>query len=240
MMAIKTFFYTIYSRILLVIIMLLAVVPALLLVFVVPQKYRYNRVYFALSGLLYWVIIKASLLPITIVGREHLPKEPAIYIANHVSSLDIPILGMLVGSKPHFWLAMKWLTKFWLFRLFLPRTAVLVDMENPQGNVRSLIRIMQMTKEQNMSAMIFPEGGRFVDDKIHSFYGGFTLLAKKSGFPVMPVRIYNLEKVYPPGTFWIHYYPVKVVIGEPMYIREDEDDEAFKERVYAWFVNQEQ
>lgn len=238
-MVIKTFLYTIYSRFLLIIILLLAIVPAFILVFVVPQKYRYNRLYFILSGWLYQALMKASLLPITIIGKEHLPAGPAIYVANHVSSLDIPALGMLVGSKPHFWIAMKWLTNFWLFRLFLPRTAVLVDMENPQGNVRSLIKIMQMTKEQRMSIMIFPEGGRFVDDKIHDFYGGFSLLAKKIGFPVVPVRIFNLEKVYPPNTFWVHYYPVKIVIGELMYAHEDESDEAFKERVYTWFINQE-
>lgn len=232
--------YTLFSRFVLLVFGSVMIIPALILVFVVPQRYRYNTVYFYFSYMIYRFIIQASLLPIRITGKEYLPAGPAIYIANHSSSLDIPVLGSLVGTKLHFWIAMKWLTRFWIFRLFLPRTAILVDMEGQSnGNVRSLIRILQLVKERQMSIMIFPEGGRYTDGTVHEFYGGFVLLARKTGLPIIPVRIFNLQKVYPPNTFWVHYYPVKVVIGEPMRPGDDETDEACKERVHKWFIDQE-
>ncbi len=240
MVTFGTIVYTLVSRFLLLLLIIITIVPTIILIFLVPQKYRYNRLYFFLSGLLYRAILRLSLLPITVVGKDNLPKGPAIYVANHVSSLDIPVLGSLVNGRPHFWLAMKWLTNFWIFRLFLPRMAVLVDMSTPHSGVRSLIKIIQLAKKHAMSVMIFPEGQRYTDGKVHDFFGGFALLAKKTGFLVVPVKIFNLEKVYPPNSFWVHYHPVKIVIGEPMYMQQDEIDEVFKERVHQWFVNQEQ
>ncbi len=239
MVTFGTVIYTLFSRFLLLLLASAAIIPTAILVFLVPQKYRYNRFYFFMSGLLYRAIMRFSLLPITIVGKQHLPAVPAIYVANHASSLDIPVLGSLVNGKPHLWLAMKWLTRFWIFRLFLPRIAVLVDMSTPHSGVRSLIKIIQLAKQYAMNIMIFPEGQRHTDGKVHDFFGGFVLLAKKTAFPVVPVRIFNLEKVYPPNTFWVHYHPVKVVIGTPMYMQEDETDEAFKNRVHKWFIDQE-
>lgn len=237
-MKLSVVIYTLFSRLLLLIISCILALPAAFLIFVVPQRYRYNRLYFWFSWLMYYLIIKISLLPITVQGKEHLPKDPAIYVANHSSSLDIPVLGVLLNGHPHVWFAMKWLTHFWFFRLLLPRVAVLVDMDNPQSNVRSLIRTIQMVKRHNMNIMIFPEGARFIDDKVHSFYGGFVLLAKKIGLPIVPIRLFNLEKVYPPNTFWVHYYPVRIVIGKPIHVQDDETDEQCKERVYQWFLDQ--
>lgn len=236
---VSTVLYTFFSRLLLWVVIAIFFLPVILLVFVIPQKYRYNSLFFLMLCLLYRIITRISLLPITIEGKSHLPKGPAIYVANHASSLDIPMLGSLLGCKPHIWFAMKWLTRFWFFRLILPRIAVLVDMDHPQSNVRSLLKAIQMAKHNNMSIMIFPEGRRYVDDQIHDFYGGFGFLAKKTEFPVVPIRLFNLEKVYPPNTFWVHYHPVHIIIGEPMYIQCDETDDAFKERVHQWFVNQE-
>lgn len=236
----STIAYTFISRLLLWIVIGIFFIPATLLMFIVPQRYRYNRAFFLMTCLLYKTIVRISLLPITVKGKEHLPKTPAIYVANHSSSLDIPMLGSLLGCKPHLWFAMKWLTNFWFFRLILPRVAVLVDMDDPQSNVRSLLKVIQMAKQNNMSIMIFPEGRRYIDDQVHAFYGGFGLLAKKTEFPVVPVRLFNLERVYPPDTFWVHYHPVQIVIGQPMYIQHDETDEMFKNRVHQWFIDQEQ
>lgn len=182
----------------------------------------------------------ASCLPITIEGNEHIPNDPAIIVANHSSSFDVALLGSLVNTHPHVWLAMKWLTNFLPFRLLLPRTAVLVDMSSPQKGVRSLIKTINLIKEHAMHVMIFPEGQRHTDGNVHDFYGGFSLLAKKTGFPVVPVRMFNLEKAYPPNTFWMHRHPIKVVVGKPMHMQEGETDTEFKDRVHRWFIQQEE
>jgi len=86
--------------------------------------------------------------------------------------------------------------------------------------------------------MIFPEGGRYTDGTVHDFYGGFVILAKKTGRPVVPVRIFGVHKVYPPDTFWVQKYPITVVVGKPFVYQEGDTDQAFKDRVYQWFIEQ--
>jgi len=237
-MPIKTILYTLWVRFWFLIIFLLTLVPIAVLVFLVPQKYRYNRLYFFASAVLYKAVVLAACVPIHIRGRQNIPKEPVIFVANHSSSLDIMLLGSLCGTHPHVWLAMSWLTNFIAFRYLLPRVAVLVDMSSPQKGVRALIKTINLVKEYAMHVMIFPEGRRYTDGKVHDFYGGFALLAKKTGLPVIPVRLYNLEKVYPPESFWMHRCPVDVVIGEALSIGYDESEQEFKDRVQDWFIQQ--
>ena len=46
----------------------------------------------------------ATFLPIHVEGKENLIEQPAIIIANHQSSLDIPVIGALFDHHPHVWL----------------------------------------------------------------------------------------------------------------------------------------
>jgi len=63
-------------------------------------------------------------------------------------------------------------------------------------------------------------------------------MAKKTGRPVVPVRIFNANKVYPPHSFFVYWHPVTIVVGKPMYINERESDDEFKDRVHEWFTKQ--
>ena len=227
-MSISRLLFTLWVRFLFALIFLLSLLPIAVLVFLVPQKYRYNKLFFLGSALLYRAILYASSVPIRISGKELIPDRPAIIIANHTSSLDIPLTGYLCGTHAHVWLAMTWLTKFLVFRYFLPRVAVLVDMSSPQKGVRSLIQTINLIKKHAMHIIIFPEGRRYTDGKVHDFYGGFAILAKKTGFPVIPVHIRNMEKVYPPEQFLMRRCPVDVTIGKPLYMNEDESDREFE------------
>lgn len=179
-----------------------------------------------------------TLLPITIKGAEHIPKEPAIIAANHQSSIDIPLIGSLLKGFPHIWLAKKELFASPLFRFILSRAAVSIDIDTPQKAMRSLVTTLNTIKDKPVDALIFPEGGRYTDGSVHDFYGGFVILARKTGRPVVPVRIFNLGAVYPPGSFFAYPQPITVIVGKPIKMREGESDEAFKQRVYQWFVEQ--
>ena len=86
--------------------------------------------------------------------------------------------------------------------------------------------------------IIFPEGGRYSDGKVHDFLWGFAIIARKTGRPVVPVLIVDTYKVYPMGSFFVNYSPIKVIIGKPFVMLEQESDEAFIKRVHAWFLQQ--
>jgi 1-acyl-sn-glycerol-3-phosphate acyltransferase len=204
-----------------------------------PKKWLYqSKIFFWLCDVFYRLILFFSMLPIKIVGKENIPREPAIIIANHQSSLDIPLIGYVLHRFPHIWLAKAELMDSPILRFVLPRVAVLTDMSSPYKGMRSLIRIINLMNGKRIDVIIFPEGSRFTDGSIHDFFSGFVILAKKTGKPVVPIRIFGLNKAYPPDTFLIYRVPIKMIIGKPFIYQETDTEESFKERVYNWFLEQ--
>ena len=134
---------------------------------------------------------------------ENIPHQPVIFAANHQSSMDIPLIGVLPHGKPHIWLARAELLKTWFLHIVLRRLAVVADVTSHAKATRSLIRLLKLVEGEDLDVMIFPEGGRFTDDKdLHEFFGGFVILAKALKRPVVPVSIFGVDKVYPPRSFF--------------------------------------
>ena len=238
-MSIKILLHSIIARLILFVLICIAIVPVLF-VMILPARIRYNNKFlFWWLNLFYWAIIKGSLVPVTFVGRENIPSDqPVIFASNHQSSLDIPLVGVLPNGKPQIWLARAELLHSLLLRFILPRFAIVVDVNSPEKSMRSLRELMRVIKGKNTDVMIFPEGGRFTDDGVHEFFGGFVILAKLLKRPVIPVRIFGANKVYPPNTYLMKYHPIKVVVGKPFVLQENETNEQFKQRVYQWFIEQ--
>lgn len=229
---------TFLSRFFLLLFMV-AYLPILLLCMCFPQRILFkSRIFFWICDIFYHYMTVFSFLPVTIKGKENIPHDPAIYAANHQSSLDIVLLGQLVNRRPHVWLATADLLKSPILRFVIPRVAVIVDTITPMKAMRSLLQVIKIVNGDKMNIMIFPEGARYSDGAIHEFFSGFVMLAKKTGFPVVPVRIFGLDRAYPRDAFIVNRVPITVVIGKPMYYQEHETDEHFKDRVYQWFLDQ--
>lgn len=239
MVTLRVILRTLYSRLLLLVALLLGF-PFIILMMVLPRKWRYqNKLLFWGINLFYWVVIRASFVPISFEGTEKIPREkPVIFVINHQSAIDVPLAGYLLKGKPHIWLARKELMQWKLLRWILPRVAVVVDTQSHQQAMRSMINLMRLVEGKNIDIMIFPEGARFTDDKVHPFFGGFVTLAKLLKRNVVPVYISGANKVYPPNTFWVRLHPITVKVGHSLTMEAGESDEAFKKRVYHWFVEQ--
>lgn len=228
---------TIISYILIVLLVAIITIPCLIFISL-PARWRYdNKLYFWLSHFFYKASLFFTFLPIEFIGKENLPKEPAIIASNHQSALDIPLVGALLNGYPHIWMAWAYLKKYWM-GIVLRRMAILIDLSSPLKSMKSLVKAIKMLNGKKRHVIIFPEGGRYIDgNKIHDFFAGFVIIAKKTGRPVVPVLILNAYKVYPPGSFLIHRHPVKVIVGKPFYYQEGEADKEFKDRVRKWFVD---
>ncbi len=213
--------------------------PCLILVAVLPDRYRYdNRVLFKLLDWTFKGIIRATLVPVHVKGVEHLPHEPVVFVANHQSAMDIPLVGMLMNGYPHIWYVMEYYAHVPILGFFVRRMGIVVDRKSPASAARAIIRGMHMTEHKKRHSIIFPEGGRYTDGKIHEFFYGFAVIAKKTRRPVIPIFIYNVGKVYPPGSFLINWYPIMVTVGTPIAYMPGETDMLFGERVRDWFVEQ--
>lgn len=237
-MHIGTFVRTIIARLIIFILIVIAIIPVSIMM-LLPARIRFtNKILYRLLNIFYWAVLKGSLVPITYKGLENVPDEPVVFVSNHQSSFDIPLIGILSKGKPQLWLARSELMKTWLLRFMVSRLAVVVDVNSRERAMASLRLLMRFVKGKNIDIMIFPEGQRFTDNEVHEFFGGFVTLAKLLKRPVVPVRIFGANKVYPPNTFLVKYHPITVVVGKPFTMQEDETDDQFKQRVYEWFINQ--
>jgi 1-acyl-sn-glycerol-3-phosphate acyltransferase len=228
-----------FSRFLLIVVTIIFFIPIVIFI-CFPEKYRYKYpIIFYPVHWFYAAILKITFLPITYKGLENIPKNQAvIFAANHQSTLDIPLLGVLSKGVPHVWLAKAELMDSVFIRWLVPLISVLVDVSSPRNAMLSLRKILTIVNNHHRNLMIFPEGTRRIDGKVHEFFGGFTILAKKTGRPVVPVCMIGINKAYPPETFWLRLYPVTVVVGKPFLYEEHDTDETFKVRVHEWFDEQ--
>jgi 1-acyl-sn-glycerol-3-phosphate acyltransferase len=210
-----------------------------------PKSRRYkSKMFYFLSYMTGKLMLKASFVKINITGLHNLQSsfiQPAIVAANHSSSMDIPVIASLVGSCPHTWVSKASLGKIPLFGFALKRFNVLVNRTDSIRAAKTITDSLDISGKNKTHILIFPEGRRYEDNKIHRFYPGFALLAKQLQRPVIPVLIFGLNKVYPRHSKLIFSDAtnINVVIGEPMfYNTQEEDAQTFTQRVQDWFKNE--
>lgn len=237
-MNIIAFVRSVCGYLIMVIIGAFCFVPCFLIA-LLPARWRYdNRVYYWLVNFFYKGMLFSTFLPIKVKGKENIPTQPAIFVANHQSALDIPLLGSLVNGFPHVWLFLKRYSKIPVLGLIARRMNIVVDHSGLRKLVNSLYEALHLIKGQNRHVMLFPEGGRFNDGRIHNFFYGFAILAKETGRPVVPVMMKNVGKAYPPGSLIFRMYPITLIIGKPFFFGPKETEEEFLQRVHTWFMEQ--
>jgi 1-acyl-sn-glycerol-3-phosphate acyltransferase len=64
--------------------------------------------------------------------------------------------------------------------------------------------------------VVFPEGTRSYDGQLQPPERGISLLAHRSGVPVVPAYISGTHDVLPRGGGMIHFHPVSVSFGPPL------------------------
>lgn len=237
-MKIGLFFKNIFAYLAIGIILLITMIPCMIIA-ALPARYRYgNRIFFFFANFYYQATIRVLQLPIDIKGKEHIPHEPVIFIANHQSTLDIPLVGSIVGTRPHMWLVLSYYLSYPIIGYLIHRMNIPVEQDKSIKAARALIQVLRIARDTTNDLIIFPEGGRFSDGCIHTFYDGYALIAEKTKRPIVPIYMQNNYKIFPKKSFYMCSYPIIAVVGKPLTIDIDETYQAFNTRVRDWFLAQ--
>lgn len=145
-------------------------------------------------------------------GRENVPaKGPLLVVANHLSLVDPPLLGVSLGRKTIF------MGKEELFR---PRfTGYFIRSFGAfpvrRGRIhREALRQANRILAEGIALVMFPEGTRSKDARLQSAFPGSALIALSNGIPVLPVGIAGTENIK--GKTWLLRRPrITVNIGHP-------------------------
>lgn len=130
-----------------------------------------------------------------IYGLERLtPGVPAIYMSNHASMIDIPLL--MAGLPLHLrFMYKKQLDRVPLIGFVMRRTGMIsVNRENRQEAARSLHKAGEHIKE-GLDLLIFPEGTRSRDGSLLQFKRGGFILALQENIDIQPICIRNSQSV---------------------------------------------
>ena len=155
---------------------------------------------------------------IEIKGRKNFPKKSAFIIAsNHLSYLDPPIIGFACPRKLNFF-AKSSLFKIKIFsNLIKILGAIPIEREGSPLTLRKGLDILK----KGEGLVIFPEGTRSKNGEIKEGKPGIGFLVAKSKVPVIPIRLIGTDKALPCGRKFIRIAKVKVIVGKPLYIEQE-------------------
>jgi 1-acyl-sn-glycerol-3-phosphate acyltransferase len=160
-------------------------------------------------------------------GGESLEPDSAyVYMSNHQSHLDIPILYATLPSRTIRMLGKKELFEIPLWGRGLKAAEFIpVDRSNHARAVQSIEEAMRLIRD-GVSIYLAPEGTRSVTGKIGKLKKGGFHMAKDTGTPIVPVAIQGTIDILPRGGRVMQTGKrVEVTIGDPISVegRELED-----------------
>ena len=129
---------------------------------------------------------------IQVTGMEKVPEKGRfMLVCNHVDNLDSGI--MLAGFNRHqlAFVAKKETADMFLIGKLMPRVLCqFLDRENDRNALKTILRCIQILKEDKASIMAFPEGGIIEDGAVlHHYRNGVFKIAQKGGVPIVVCTI---------------------------------------------------
>jgi 1-acyl-sn-glycerol-3-phosphate acyltransferase len=205
-------FYIAQLSALLVVTIALAIVTTVLGIFDPHGKrvYRINQFWT-------WLVLRLGGISLTVKGLENLQSgEQYIFMVNHQSNIDIPVLVQSVARFQLRWIAKKELLRVPLFGWAMWATKhITVDRDAPLSAVKSLTRARERLAA-GISIAIFPEGTRSRDGRLLPFKKGGFLLAAKTRAKIVPVTIIGSTRLLPPGAWRLRPGTIEVYVDKPL------------------------
>jgi 1-acyl-sn-glycerol-3-phosphate acyltransferase len=113
----------------------------------------------------------------------------------------------------------------------------LIDRENDREALKTILRCIDMLKQDKVSIGVFPEGYVSLDGRLRHFRGGVFKIAQKTGVPIVVCTIRNTKKamrdLFAMRKTWIEMHLVDVVDAEEVKATATID---MAERVYEIMI----
>ncbi len=153
---------------------------------------------------------------IQLSGIENVPKTGGVlFVANHQSNFDIPILiGHIPRDKG--FIAKLELLKVPSFSRWMKYIGcIFIDRKDPRQSLTAINDAAGQLKAGHC-IVIFPEGTRSADGTVGPFRAGGLRLALKAGVPIVPITISGSKGIMPKGSSIIRSARVNVIVSPPL------------------------
>jgi acyl carrier protein len=172
-----------------------------------------------------WSLIKASTswlanlsgTPIKLHGMQNLPtqNQACIYVANHASYLDGPVLINVLPRIVRF-VAKSELKQHWISEWFLNRIeAEYIERFAIEKSLDDLNRLCD-SAQKNHGLFFFPEGTFVRRPGVLPFHLGAFFIAAKTNLPVVPIAIRGTRSILRADTWLPNQGTIQVIVGDPI------------------------
>lgn len=164
-----------------------------------------------------WIVLRVTGIKLKVEGLENIdPQRQYVFIANHQSNVDIPVLVQALSEFQLRWIAKKELLRVPFFGWALWATKhVMIDRSDPQDAVKGLTRA-KARLDAGISLVIYPEGTRSRDGRLQRFKKGGFLLAVQANTPIVPITVNGSAKLLPAGAWRLRPGTIDITIDKPV------------------------
>jgi len=184
-----------------------------------------------------WVVrmgLRAGGIRVEVVGLERVPAGVAcVFMANHVSNLDPPVLLPLIPGRTSVFLKRS-LMKIPILGYGM-RLADFVPVDRG-GNVEGAVESTEIAKSllaKGISITTFVEGTRSRDGRLQAFKKGPFYLGMESGAACVPISISGTETMMRKGSLKVRPGVARVVFHAPLYAKDFADRDGLMAAVRA-------
>lgn len=185
------------------------------------RKFRRRTADVSSLRLVQWVfrlMLRISGVEVTVIGEEHVPDEPVLFIGNHRSYFDILITYSRCRRLTGY-IAKKEMLRYPLLRDWMKRLYCLfLDRSTPKEGLKTILKAIEYVRE-GISVCIFPEGTRNDGDELSMlpFHDGSFKIAEKTGCAIIPMSLNNTHAIFEQQFPRIKKTHVILEYGTPVY-----------------------
>lgn len=123
------------------------------------------------------------------------PGKSYVFVSNHISYLDIPLIFQVIRQNGIRILGKSEMAKIPVFGLLYRLAVIMVDRSSPENRAKSIVNLKKML-DQHISIFIFPEGTfNETTEPMKFFYDGAFRVAIETGIPIKPMVLLDSHKL---------------------------------------------
>lgn len=162
-----------------------------------PQEHD-SKFYRVLAWLYIDALVRVLRVRIHTKGLEKTPKEGRfLLVCNHTSNADPVALLHCFASSQLAFISKRENSSMFLVGKVMPKLMCqLVNRENDREALKTIIKCIQLIKDDEVSIAVFPEGYIHEDHKLHHFRHGVFKIATKTKVPIVVCTLKNTPQIF--------------------------------------------